>query len=338
MNVLDLAKEFGLMPKRTASTNGGEYHSSCPNCGGTNRFCIWPEEKSGGRYWCRQCSQSGDAIEFCKAFLGMSFIDARKKSGQEGSAINREAPKLKQKSFSPTPLDPPNEIWRKKALEFVSSSHKSLCQTPNLINLDKNRGLDLKTIKDFQLGWNDVDSFQLRQDWGLSVIPNGSKSICLPKGIVIPSFRDDELLRVKIRRHNWIQSDLYPKYQIVSGGINCPSLFGTVDKPLILIEAELDALLINQVAGDLCTPIALGGVSNKPDLWLHEILQDIKTVLYSLDFDDAGKKHFQFWKSNYTNVKAWPAPKGKSPGDAFLLGVDLRKWIIAGLSRVIKYN
>lgn len=333
MNVLDLAKEFGLMPKRTASTNGGEYHSSCPNCGGSNRFCIWPEEKLGGRYWCRQCNQNGDAIEFCKKFIGMSFIDACKKVGQEGVSINREAFKLKQKSFSPVNLDKPNEIWRKQALEFVSSSHQSLCQNPNLINLDKDRGLNLQTIKNFKLGWNNDDLFQLRRDWGLSVIPNGSISICLPKGIVIPSFRNDQLIRIKVRRGNWIQSDSYPKYQIVSGGINSPSLYGDPTKPLFLIEAELDAMLVQQMAGDLCSCISLGGVSNKPDIWIHEVLQEAKLVLYSLDFDEAGKKHFHFWKENYKNLKAWPAPKGKSPGDSFLLGIDLRQWVIAGLNR-----
>lgn len=333
MNVLDLANEMGLLPKRTASTKGGEYHSGCPDsdCGGENRFCIWPKEGENGRYWCRRCERSGDAIEFCKEFIGMSFTDACKKVGKSISINHRQFPKFNRESFIPVPLKQPSEIWQKKAIEFVLQSHKNLCHEPHLINLDKNRGISLKTIQECMLGWNHDDSFQLKADWGLEFNGSGSKSICLPKGIVIPCSRDNVLLRVKVRRSNWVDGDQFPKYQIIAGGITCPSIYGGADKPIILVEAELDAAHVQQIAGDLCSCIALGGASNKPDSVFHDILKKINRILFSLDFDEAGKKHFQFWKSTYNKLKAWPVPKGKSPGDAFLLGVDLRKWVIAGL-------
>jgi len=41
MNILDLAEELNLSPKKAASTNGGEYKSTCPKCqDGKDRFCI----------------------------------------------------------------------------------------------------------------------------------------------------------------------------------------------------------------------------------------------------------------------------------------------------------
>ena len=41
MQLLDLVQADGLAPKKVASTNGGEYHSPCPGCGGKDRFIIW---------------------------------------------------------------------------------------------------------------------------------------------------------------------------------------------------------------------------------------------------------------------------------------------------------
>lgn len=80
MNILDLTRELGLQPQRVAATGNGEYKVSCPNCkAGVDRFCIWPNEGNGGRYWCRVCDCKGDAIQFCRAFLGLSYAEACKK-------------------------------------------------------------------------------------------------------------------------------------------------------------------------------------------------------------------------------------------------------------------
>ncbi len=71
--ILSLASEVGLYPKMVANTNGGEYHSPCPRCGGRDRFIIW---NAIDRYLCRQCEAKGDAIQFCRDFLNMSFKQA----------------------------------------------------------------------------------------------------------------------------------------------------------------------------------------------------------------------------------------------------------------------
>lgn len=55
------------------------------------------------------------------------------------------------------------------------------------------------------------------------------------------------------------------------------------------------------------------------------------SFLFALDFDDAGKKMYQFWKQTYPQLKSWPVPIAKSPGDAFKAGMDLRQWILLGL-------
>jgi len=124
-----------------------------------------------------------------------------------------------------------------------------------------------------------------------------------------------------------------PKYVEVSGSTQSPSLYGDVSKPVIIVESELDAILIQQEASDLVCNIALGGVSKKPDTQLHKWLKQASLILLSLDFDDPGKKRYSFWMKHYPNLRPWPAPLSKSIGDAYCVHkISILKWINNALS------
>jgi len=337
MNVIDLLGELGVLPKKVSSTKGGEYHSSCPDqsCHGKDRFCIWPKEGPDGRYWCRKCLRSGDAIQFCRDFMGMDFKTA---CGKMGKGLSNPRPRnlvsLRPK-FIPRTIDQPSDQWCQRASAFVSESHRYLLMHPHLLNEEKDRGLTLQSIEKFQLGWNPADIFEPRQSWALSDVSEatGARVLCLPQGIVLPSFRDGSPIRLKIRRHNWKPDDEYPKYHIIVGGMTCPTVYGDTSKPVVIVEAELDAMLIQQVAADVCCCIALGGVSIRPDIVVDRMIRQSPCILFALDCDDAGKKAYTFWQSTYKDLRPWLIPRGKSPGDAYLLGVDLRRWIEAGIRR-----
>lgn len=335
MNVIDLLEEMGVQAKRVASSKGGEYHSRCPDpyCNGKDRFCAWPKEGIDGRYWCRMCLRSGDAIQFCRDFLGMDFPSACARVGRKAEHPTMRISARPKERFSPKLLLAPSALWSQKAFSFVQRSHHFLLAHHELLNKDKDRGLTQKSIVDFQLGWNPTDIYEPRQLWGLPALSSegGARLLCLPKGIVIPSFRKEIPIRVKIRRNNWKVDDDYPKYHVIAGGMTCPSLYGDIGKPVVIVEAELDAMLIQQFAADICCCIALGGVSIRPDVIVEQLLRQAPSILYALDFDDSGKKAYNFWQSTYLQIKPWPVPRGKSPGDAYSLGVDLRRWIEAGL-------
>lgn len=333
--LIELVQELGIEPKRTSSCNGGEYHSPCPRCdSGVDRFVIWPNLKPSGRYWCRQCQIKGDSIQFCRDFFGCTFQEACLKTGVE--PLTRHGyltPKVrKEPIFIPKQAELPIEKWQTKAAQFVKNCNANLTQSPELINQDKNRGLTLKIIQEFKLGWNPSLKFEPLYDWGLESIDEKKKSICLPPGIVIPVFRSEKLIRVKIRLLGWNPNSSFSKYLSLKGGKNQAGVFGRQGLPVLLLESELDAVLVYQLAGDLCTPVALGSVTNKPDQFLTDLLKATDLILYALDFDDAGISNFAFWKQLYGNkLKAWPTPKEKSPGDAHLAGVDIREWIKKGL-------
>lgn len=338
MNVIDLLEEKGINPRKTATTKGGEYHSTCPDpfCAGKDRFCVWPSEGPDGRYWCRKCLRSGDAIQFCRDFMGMDFLSACAKVGRQSTHLTMRTSARPKERFIPKLLLAPSEKWRQRASNFVQRSHQYLLRHPHLLNQDKDRGLTQKSIIDFHLGWNPTDIFESRQLWGLSDMSTegGAHLLCLPQGIVIPSFREDIPIRVKIRRHNWIPDAGFPKYHIISGGMTCPALYGDASKPVVIVEAELDAMLIQQLAADNCCCIALGGVTIRPDVFVDRMLCQCQCILYALDFDEAGKKAFFFWQATYTQLRPWPVPKGKSQGDAFKdHGIDLSAWIKQGILR-----
>lgn len=63
------------LKKKTAK----EYCCPCPFCGGTDRFCVWPDDNKA---WCRGCGWAGDDIQFYIDKDGLSFKDAAAKAGR----------------------------------------------------------------------------------------------------------------------------------------------------------------------------------------------------------------------------------------------------------------
>lgn len=332
MNLLDLAQECNLNPKRTASTNGGEYHSHCPACGGDNRFMFWPNQ---GRYWCRQCDTKGDSIQFCRDFMNMDYRTACAKLGIEPKLSSSYPKKLNKPKFSPTPVGFPSDLWQKKASEFMWKCHHNLLHSVDALNLLSERGFSLESMQSFCLGWNTLNQSIALNEWDLPLTfkeDGQERRLWLPKGIVIPTKSEGQAIKLKIRRSDWNEADYLPKYAEVSGSIKAPSIYGDVNtKVAVIVEAELDAMLIQQYSSDLCCCIAIGGAGKKPDLNTDCLLRAMSILFFALDFDEAGKKAFQFWKSTYPTLHPWPVPSGKSPGDALKLGIDLRKWIMFGL-------
>lgn len=84
----------------------------------------------------------------------------------------------------------------------------------------------------------------------------------------------------------------------------------------MIVDSELDVILVQQSATHLMCCLALRGVSKKPDCEIHEWLKHASMILLSLDFDEVGKKRYAFWMKLYPNLRPWPSPQAKSPGNA----------------------
>lgn len=357
--LLELLQEDGLQPRRACSTNGGEYSSACPLCGGRDRFRVWPEK---GRWWCRRCGNRGDVIQYLREVRGMSFAEAAERVGKKRdektfarardagfdryrsagfdrlSQRSRVAPELVEGKGSgdrATELvegrmgrEGNKVLWRSHAEDFVSASHETLLEYSGMMRwLANERGLDEVSVRAASLGWNQRDIRRDPKEWGLT---ERKKPLWLPRGLVIPVWSGGVLNRVKTR-----MDGRDPKYLTLAGGGSDPLVIPSAADYALIVESELDALLVAQVAGDLCTPIGLGSCTNRPDEDALALLKDAAIILDCLDTDDAGAAQaWKWWRERFPDTWVrWPCVGGKDPNAMRLAGEEVREWVRAGVER-----
>jgi len=151
----------------------------------------------------------------------------------------------------------------------------------------------------------------------------------LPVGMVIPYAVGNEVHRLRIRRPEMRGIDI--RYYAVPGSGMSTMILRPEARAFVVVESELDAILLDQEAGDLAGAVAVGSSSAKPDEYAFNVLRSSLHILVALDFDAAGAKAWKWWRSNFPDCERWPVPKGKDPGEAYKAGVNLRAWIKAGL-------
>ena len=170
-----------------------EYSSSCPECGGNDRFRIWPGEGDNGRYWCRQCGSKGDLIDFLRKHKGLSFQDAADVVGKEiksGKSRLRSdlswrnpqttPPPVSEKLHKPTPrphltIVPKQELSEKLPEPLLEDA------PAQVILPEPDKPTDIRTIRKFvtqepqfcQLGQRDCEK--------AASYPSGRGSFCIDK-------------------------------------------------------------------------------------------------------------------------------------------------------------
>lgn len=384
MNILDLLSSRGLHAVHSSAAKGGEYASPCPGCGGKDRFHAFPEQEGGpicqeagvlGTYWCRKCGAGGDMLQYLVDFEHMSFADACTELGATMPRKLQLHGRLPQppktghaQAFAPATLALPSDVWRERAARFVASRHARLLETPRALTWLAERGLDLDAVRRYRLGYlaeeqnkagTSTGIFRARSAWGLPDKevrnPDGTltlkKQLWIPRGIVIPAYgseghHDGALpIRIRIRRPNAdVAGTDYAKYYVIPGSGMAPMLLGADRRAVVVVEAELDALLVHHLAGDRCGALAVLTNLGKPDAGAHAALSRAFAVLVALDYDKPGANGWfgpepdktpvdgwRGWKAVYAQARRWPTPTGKDPGDAWKEGEDLRAWVLAGL-------
>jgi len=335
MTFLDLLP--GL--KRTATTHGGEWAGPCPFCGGRDRFRAWPDQGPTGRYWCRGCHKSGDAIQFLRDKDGLTYRDACAALGVTPSLTGKPT-RPTPTTWEPRQATTPGTAWADRAGAFLGTCQRNLAgpSTTEARASLIGRGLKPETIRAAGLGWNMADRYENRDAWGLDpeAREDGKpRRVWLPAGLVIPCFAGGRLVRLRVRRPDPGDG---PRYVIISGSASSPLHLGGTGKhdrgtAWVIVESELDAILLWQVAGDLAGVIALGSAQARPDAGTDRTLRTAGLILVSLDSDGPGaRESWQWWAKHYPNAKRWPIPIGKDPTEAKQAGLDLRAWVLAGLS------
>jgi hypothetical protein len=351
MNTLYLAQRKVKL-KKASGTNGGEWQGPCPGCGGADRFHVWPAENEGrGGYWCRGCGKTGDNIQFLRDFEGMSFRDACAElnidlpdRSADGYSRPDPPPQYSKPVFTPAAHPEPADLWQEKAEKFVSWAQLGLAGNPEQLAWLAARGIDAQTAKNFRLGWNagekEKDLYRPRQSWGLPEVfkeDGKPKMFTIPRGLVIPYIVDGVIYRIRIRRPQAHRTPEWPTpYHILPGSAMSTMIIGRERRAFVIIESELDAIAVS-VATDLAGAVALGSVAAKPDAEAFAILKGSLSILNALDYGDIGggakaaERAMAWWKEQFSQCDRWPVPKGKDPGEAHQMGIDLMGWIKAGL-------
>jgi hypothetical protein len=345
-NIMD-----ALLPGVKKRRSGHQLRSRCPVHGGDGDENFSLNLENHAWYCFSQGCKGRGLIDLYAKSKGMPFIDAAMElAGQFDVQVQSQRyydqqgnfqAKCYRKSictessvFIPKYLNLPSDTWQKRASEFFQQSHQAALESPIALKLLKDRGFDLETIKLFRLGWNELNRKDAKNLWGFSEQDACNVNIWLPKGIVIPTFADGNLIKLKIRRVDLLPGEKR-KYVVISGSSARPSFFGMISgKPIFIVEAELDAMLIQQEAGDLCCCMSIPA-SQHPDAYADHLLKAAPAIVFSLDYDEAGTRAFSFWRSRYPQLKIWLSDKGKSPGDDLKQGVNLREWVKAGLDSEI---
>jgi hypothetical protein len=353
MKILEAYGSIGLIPKKKSVTHGGEYAGPCPGCGGVDRFLMWPAEKGGeGSYWCRGCRKGGDIVQFLVDYCNYSYQDAFKAAGRQqplgyhrvyGQPLYRDQEK-DSVEFEPREYESPGESWVKKADDFVKKSHQALLGNPDMLGYLNGRGIDEMAVKNFRLGWFSGENgkpymFRPRAPWGLPEMKNEKtgkpKMLWVPRGLIIPCFKNGKIYRIRIRRPDEdIKTPQDIRYYVLPGsGMEAMGL-NPDRKAFVIVESELDGFLIARKAGSLVGVVALGNAQTKPGAGVTPYLNNAVTILVALDYDDAGKASWFWWRDNFRTAKLWPVPEGKDPGEAFRAGLDVKRWIFEGLPPV----
>jgi len=347
MTILDLLKEDGLDPKWVASTDGGEFASPCPGCGGTDRFRSWPKKGKGGRWWCRQCEKSGDLIQYLREFRDMSYLESCRflkiRPNDNSASACGNLGSSTSPDHTPFKVEAPPAKWQETMEKIVQKSKTRLKSRRCKYAREwlKTRGLEPEVVARNSLGWHDQDLSYQRKSLGLpqKYSDQGrSTKVWIPEGLIIPCYKDGLLQKLSVRRSARGDLNRPPddggRHVMVSGSsARVNMIFGTTKEYVIVVESDLDAILLDRLAGDIITAISLGSSANKPDYEATKLLNKAEVILVSLDHDESGTKATDtWWLPHFPNAKWWPVPKGKDPGEAYQLGVDLRLWIRAGLS------
>ncbi len=245
--------------------------------------------------------------------------------------------------------------WQSKATEFVAACAARLIPESPAGRWLSARGLPPESWQAYGLGYNPGENnkphtMRVRKSWGLAdgtpTMKGGKprKALWLPRGIVIPHMAGQRATRLRIRRNNAdLSGGVLPKmkYYVIPGSDMAPLVLpcrGGVLPPdacAVVVESELDAMAVHHAAGDLalCFAAMTAKLRHIPKEQLAA-LRRCAVILVALDYgdkDEAGAEGWRLWQETFPQARRWMVDRGKDPGEAFGLGLDLRAWVTAGL-------
>ncbi len=207
-------------------------------------------------------------------------------------------------------LLPPQKInpWHDRGFPLVIQWRKNLEQDSQARTMLHRLGFADYTLKRGWFGIINQNTVEDMSDWGET-----QQQIELPAGIVLPRFHEATLVSVRIRPGNPTVTD---KDIIIPGSGASPLFLAATDDcaPIVHVQDEMLAWLVEQEIGDVCSVLAMTSDSKELKETAAEALSNapqIISVLHDTGDGTAGRE-LENWQKIFGNVTPAIIPAGKS--------------------------
>lgn len=316
-----------------AATRGGEYHGPCPKCGGRDRLRVQPRGGNDGRgLWsCRSCHEGwGDAIVFVEWYDGVDFKEACRRLDFQMAPIRADFPLT-----PPEPCDPPPTLWQQRAGDLIFDATQALWSDEGARARSwlVARGYSEIAMQEASLGYIPADTWEAPALWGL---PAEHNKMYIPRGVLIPWQIDGFPWRMNIRRPISAaqRANGEKTYIQVAGGVNALYNVGAIKprRPVMMVEGELDALAVEQEAGDLVACVATGSTAGGRRARWYARLSVASVVLLSFDNDgNPGEQAAMFWGDVLSGFSIRWRPILKDASEMLQEAAGVREWVEMGI-------
>ena len=257
------------------SRKGNKKAYVCPLCGsGTGRnktgaFTITPD---GHRWKCFACDKGGDTLDLIGYVEDISDYKTKIARAAELFNLDIEAPTEYQNQDTQSNMHTDTKT-ETNYIDFYKQANKNIQAT----NYPEKRGLSKAILDRFKIGY--VENWKH---------PNATENVPTSPRLIIPVTKTSYLAR-DTRENIPDYQQAYAKAKVGSSDIfNGRAFIEDLDKPIFIVEGEIDALSIMEVGG---VAVGLGSTSNAKKLL--EILEGKKLerpLILALDNDSSGKQ------------------------------------------------
>ena len=257
------------------SAKGNRKAYVCPICGsgtGRNKTGAFTITKDGLKWKCFACDKGGDTLDLIGYVEDIS--DYKTKIARAGELFNLdiEAPTEYQNQDTQSNMHTDTKT-ETNYIDFYKQANKNIQAT----NYPEKRGLSKAILDRFKIGY--VENWKH---------PNVSENVPTSPRLIIPVTKTSYLAR-DTRENIPDYQKAYAKAKVGSSDIfNGRAFIEDLDKPIFIVEGEIDALSIMEVGG---VAVGLGSTSNTRKLL--EILEGKKLerpLILALDNDSRGRQ------------------------------------------------
>lgn len=294
----------------------------------TASFFIYP---GNGSFYCFGCGAGGDVITFIRLIENLDYIEAIKYLAQR---VGMSLPELEKNDGSHQKKLLIYEINRELArfYHFCLNERQGKAAFEYLIK----RGLKIRTIRHFGLGYSPADGFSAvnhlrRKGYNDEMLVTANVASISQKGRLYDRFRGRVMFPIMDLRGNVIafggrsMENSAPKYLNTSDTLvfkKSENIFALnfaknkMKKNFILAEGYMDVIALHQAGFE--NAIATLGTA-LTDGQVRLMSRFTKEVIVSYDSDEAGRKAsdraIKLCRANGLLVKVLNIPKGKDPDE-----------------------